>query len=158
MKTIHVMVAAAVTATTILSGCASTSQDVGSSPYPVSSYPASSSSYASYYGVVDSIHVIAARSAGGVGVGAVIGGVVGGLLGNQVGGGTGKDVATVAGVVGGAIVGNQIQQNNRAQSRDTYEISVRLDSGSYQTVAQDSLGDLRVGNRARIENGRVYRY
>lgn len=38
-----------------------------------------------------------------------------------------------------------------------YQISVRLENGSYQTIQQDSLVDLQVGNRVRIENGRVYR-
>ena len=97
-------------------------------------------------------------NSGSSGAGAVIGGVVGGLLGNQVGGGNGKTAATVAGVVGGAVVGNQIEKTNKTQARDMYQISVRLDNGAYQTVVQDSASDLRVGNRARIENGRVYRY
>jgi hypothetical protein len=93
-----------------------------------------------------------------VSLGAVVGGVVGGLLGNQVGGGTGKAVATVAGVVGGALAGNQIEQNNRAQTRDMYQIRVRLENGGYQTIVQDSIADLRIGNRVRIEGDRVYRY
>jgi len=29
---------------------------------------------------------------------------------------------------------------------------------SYQTVAQDNVSDLRIGDRVRVENGYVYRY
>jgi len=106
---------------------------------------------------INSIQVIAGINSKTPGVGAVVGGVVGGVLGNQVGGGVGKDIATVAGVVGGAVVGNEIEQSTRAPARDTYQISVRLDNGSYQTIRQDSLTNLQVGNRVRIENGIVYR-
>lgn len=147
------MAAVAIAAATFLVGCAS-------APHQVSTpaYPASTPSYATHYGVVDAIQVIPASTAGGVGVGAVVGGVVGGLLGNQVGGGSGKTIATVAGVVGGAVVGNQVEHRNTTQSREMYRISVRLDNRSYQTIEQDSIGDLQIGSRARIENGRVYRY
>ncbi len=155
MKTTYVMAAATLAVASLLGGCASAPQQVSTPVYPSSS---SSPSYATYYGVVDAIQVIPATSNNSIGAGAVVGGVVGGLLGNQVGGGSGKTIATVAGVVGGAVVGNQIQQSNRVQSREMYQISVRLDNRSYQTIEQDSLGDLQVGSRARIENGRVYRY
>jgi outer membrane lipoprotein SlyB len=80
----------------------------------------------------------------------VVGGVIGGLLGNQVGGGNGQTVATVAGAVGGAVVGNQIEQRNQAPAHDSYQIGVRLDNGSYQSIAQESLNDLQIGSRARI--------
>jgi outer membrane lipoprotein SlyB len=83
--------------------------------------------------------------------------VVGGLLGNQVGGGTGRGLATAAGVVGGAVVGTQVEQRNR-QGGTAYQIGVRLDNGGYQTYTQDSVGDLNIGNRVRVDNGRVYRY
>jgi outer membrane lipoprotein SlyB len=153
MKTSHAIVAAAITSLTFLSGCAGPSQQDSTSPYP-----AAGSSYSANYGVVNSIQISSRSQSQNPGLGAVVGGVVGGVLGHQVGGGTGKDVATVAGVVGGAVVGNQIEQRNRAQAPDLYLISVRLDNGSYQTVQQDSLGDLQVGSRVRIDNGRAYRY
>jgi hypothetical protein len=34
---------------------------------------------------------------------------------------------------------------------------VRLDNGAYQTVTQQSINDLRVGDQVRIENDRVSR-
>jgi len=139
------------TAAALMSGCASTDTR------PVSS----SSSYSrADYGVIDAIEITRGSSDGiggsGIGAGAVIGGVVGGVLGHQVGGGTGKDVATVAGVVGGAMVGHEIEKSK--QQQDAYRIRVRLDNGGYQTVTQQSIADLRVGDRVRIENNRVSRY
>lgn len=128
--------------------------------------PASSNASTSYnsgvvYGVIESIEAVPGGSGGiagsGIGAGTVIGGVVGGVLGHQVGGGTGKDIATAAGVVGGAVVGHEIDKRNQQQV-DTYNIRVRLDNGGYQSLAQPSVNDLRVGDRVRIENGNIYRY
>jgi outer membrane lipoprotein SlyB len=155
MKTKLIVVAVVVTTTVFLAGCANPPEQRVSMPSYPASYPANSS----YYGVVDSIQLLPAeRTSSGPGVGAILGGVVGGLLGNQVGGGTGKSVATVAGVVGGAVVGNQIQERNRVQAGDSYQISVRLDSGNYQTFQRDNIANLRPGSRVRIDNGLLYPY
>lgn len=157
MKTNFTVAAAFIMATAILSGCASPyNQMPVSQPYPANTQ--SSQPQYSEYGVIDSIQMVQGNANTGVGLGAVAGGVVGGLLGNQVGGGTGKTVATIAGVVGGAMAGNQIEQSNRAQTRDMYQIRVRLNNGGYQTINQDSIADLRIGNRVRIDGDRVYRY
>jgi outer membrane lipoprotein SlyB len=145
----------AIASATLLAGCGSPRpNDNYANSYPVSTPPA----YNASYGVVDSIQVVQQNTGqSGIGAGAVVGGVVGGVLGNQVGGGSGRTLATAAGVVGGALVGNQIQRNNQ-QTRDVYQIGVRLDNGAYQTMTLDAVGDLRVGNRVRIENNQVYRY
>lgn len=161
MKTNQTLAIVAILSATVLAGCATPNfSDPGANQYPQSqtSYPQNAPAYNSAYGVVDSIQ-LAQQTTGtsGIGAGAVVGGVVGGVLGNQVGKGTGRDVATVAGVVGGALVGNQIQKSNQ-QTRDVYQVGIRLDNGAYQTMTLDSVGDLRVGNRVRIENGRLYRY
>lgn len=146
MKMPRIMILIFFAVVALSSGCANTDSR------PVSS---SSAYRGAVYGVVDSIE--AARGGGdGIGAGAVIGGVVGGVLGHQVGGGSGKDVATVAGVVGGAVVGHQIEKSNKQQ--DAYRIQVRLDRGGYQAVTQQSIADLRVGDRVRIENNQVSRY
>ncbi|HEY0846893.1 MAG TPA: glycine zipper 2TM domain-containing protein [Noviherbaspirillum sp.] len=146
----------------VLGGCASPGYNVpvASQPYPaypspVQTYPTAAPSHVYSTGTIDAIQMRQSADAG-IGVGAVVGGVVGGLLGNQVGGGRGKKAATVAGVVGGAMVGHQMERN--AQARDAYDIRVRMDNGTYQTVTQDSIADLQVGSRVRIENQRVYRY
>jgi len=161
----------------LLAACAGPNQaygGYGSAPvtsYPASSYPAASypaanypattyppargPSYTSVTGVVEAIDMTSAPQSG-IGAGTVIGGILGGFLGNQVGGGVGNTVATVAGAVGGAVAGNQIEK--RTNQRSTYNVRVRLDNGSHQTVTQDNVADLRIGDRVRVENGYVYRY
>lgn len=167
MNKFHSAASTMVIATAILAGCASPvyREPVVYQPYPAApqTYPAPSQNYSSY-GVVDSIRVAQVGNSNGggiggtgIGVGAVAGGVVGGVLGNQVGGGRGKKLATVAGVVGGAMVGHEIEQRN-AQQQNVYQIGVRLNNGAYQTVTQESVADLQVGSRVRIENNRAYRY
>ena len=148
MKVIQVVIATFFAAT-LMSGCANTNpRSEASSP----SYPSARSSG---YGVIEAIETTRVSS-DGIGVGTVIGGVIGGVLGNQVGGGSGKTAATVVGAVGGAVVGHEIEKRN--QTQDAYHIRVRLDNGNYQTVTQDSINDLQVGNRVRVENNRVSRY
>ncbi|MEC5216559.1 outer membrane lipoprotein SlyB [Actimicrobium sp. GrIS 1.19] len=155
MKITSTLAASALIASTLLAGCATPYQQQPN----VQSYPAANTQgYNTQYGVIDSIQSTRAPNNSGPGMGAVVGGVVGGLLGNQVGGGSGRAVATAAGVVGGAVVGNNLEKNNQAPGRELYQIGVRLDNGSFETINEENIGDLRVGNRVRIENGRVYRY
>jgi len=113
-------------------------------------------SYEGFHGVVDSIESKRSESKDNAVAGTIIGGVLGGVLGHQIGGGTGNSVATVAGAVGGAVVGHEIGQGNARE--DAYRVRIRFDDGSYQTTTQASIGDLRVGDGVRIENGRAYRY
>jgi outer membrane lipoprotein SlyB len=92
-------------------------------------------------------------------LGTVVGGVVGAAAGHQVGEGRTNDVATVAGAVGGAVVGRKIDKaRDRNNHDENYIIGVRLNDGSHQTITQERLGDLRVGDSVRIENGGVRRF
>ena len=109
------------------------------------------------YGVVERIEMYRGGNNSPVNVGTIVGGLAGGLLGHQIGAGRGNTAATIAGAVGGAVVGNQVEQRNR-QGGTAYQIGVRLDNGTYQTFTQESIGDMNIGNRVRIDNGRVYRY
>jgi outer membrane lipoprotein SlyB len=143
MKTTHAIFVALITSTVLVSGCANNH-----------SHPAATQSYYSTYGVVDTIDVVRGGDSG-IGAGTVIGGVIGGVLGNQVGSGRGNTAATIAGAAGGAVVGHEIEKRN--QTRDRYQIRVRLDNGRYQTVTQDDMTGIHVGNRVRIESDRVYR-
>ncbi|PXX43033.1 glycine zipper 2TM domain-containing protein [Undibacterium pigrum] len=145
-------IAVSIAASVALAGCGS------SSPSVTTGYPASQMTRNSY-GVIESIQVVqVSNESRGPGAGAVVGAVVGGILGNQVGGGLGNAAATAAGVVGGAIVGNNIEKNNRNQQvREAYQISVRLDNGVYQSIVQDNIVDLRVGNRVYVSDNHVYR-
>ena len=149
MKTTQTLAALMIVTTTLVTGCAT---DSPQSPNYSSSQPESAS-----YGRIDSIQMTRANQGSSSGAGAVVGGLAGALLGNQVGSGRGRTAATVAGAVGGAVVGNQ-GEKSRAQGQDAYQISVRLDNGDYRTIVQDSVQDLRVGNRVRVVDGRAYRY
>lgn len=143
----------------LLGGCQTPPANNNTS-YGGASQPAAGA-YTSY-GVVQSVEFVRQESntgigGSGIGVGAVAGAVVGGILGNQVGGGSGKTVATVLGAAGGAYAGNEIEKNQRPQA-DAYKISVRMNNGSYQTLMQTTAGDIRVGDRVRIDNGVARRY
>jgi outer membrane lipoprotein SlyB len=89
--------------------------------------------------------------------GAIIGGIVGGVLGNQIGGGSGRSAATAVGVVGGAIAGNEIGKRNGTQAGETFRVNVQVDNGTMRSYDVPALGDLRAGDRVRIENGTLFR-
>ena len=87
------------------------------------------------------------------GAGAVLGGIVGGVLGHQVGGGRGKDVATVAGALGGALVGNEMEKGRATIV--AWNVRVRLEDGTNKVVRYTAEPSWRVGDKVRIENGRI---
>ena len=64
---------------------------------------------------------------------------------------------TEFGRVVGIQVGNEVEPSHRSAGVDEYRIAVRLDRGGTRTVVLGGLGDVRVGDRVRIENGRVFR-
>ena len=112
------------------------------------------------------------ESSAGGGGGALVGGVIGGVIGNQVGKGNGRTAATLIGAVGGAIVGNEIERQNQQQQyprsapypqsaqreRSIFHVLVHLDNRSEQWFDFERIDGLRVGDRVRIENGRLQRY
>ena len=133
--------------------------------YPAGSYPSSgapgvmtSPGYVEY-GRVIGVELVRTQEPGRAsGAGVVIGGIAGGVLGSQVGGGSGRDLATIAGIAGGALAGNAIEKNAQTTTRDAYRVSVQVDNGTNRAYDMASAGDLRVGDRVRIENGQLYRY
>lgn len=166
--------ATSVAAVALLAACASPMPDqnypssypTSSYPannYPANTYPAQGGAYGSQqqyveYGRVTGIEVVRNEQQRQISPGgAIIGGIVGGVLGNQVGKGSGRDIATAAGVVGGAVAGNAIGRQNSTQSVDSYRITVRADNGAMRTYDVPTPGDLRPGDRVRIENGVLYR-
>lgn len=122
-------------------------------------YP-QSGAYAGY-GVVQSIELVRQDTAGiagsGIGAGTIAGAVVGGIVGSQVGSGQGKTAATVIGAAGGAYAGHELEKRSQQQT-DAYKFTIRMNDGSYQTVTQTTSGDIRVGDRVKIENGIAQRY
>jgi outer membrane lipoprotein SlyB len=105
-------------------------------------------------GVVERIELFRQGESAPTGLGAILGGVAGGVIGHQIGGGVGNVAATILGAVGGAFVGNNIQHAN---SGDRYRITVRLDNGGRLEETEVGEGELRVGDRVRVVNDRVYR-
>ena len=146
MKRSTTLAAAIFAGVAALSGCASNQQ-----PQQIGYISNDSSTY----GTIDSIQIMQAQRSSGVG--AVTGGLIGGLLGNQVGGGSGRAVATVAGAVGGAVAGNAIQNSRNPNVRETYRVSVQLDNGAPRAFDVPATGDLRIGDRVRIDNGQISR-
>jgi outer membrane lipoprotein SlyB len=146
-----------------LAACSSPSPRSADTSYPGSypsttsypSQPASNDRQAIHYGYVESVEVVPA-STQGPGVGAIGGAIAGGVLGNQVGSGSGRTAATVGGAVVGGVVGHKIEENVRGRQGDQYRFRVRLDDGSYQTYTQERHENIRVGDRVRVENGRVW--
>lgn len=162
----YISTAASVLVLATLAACAAPPM---SSSAPVSTYPSSSyptSSYPAQYpqgnytefGRVSNVEVLRTSEPGrGSGLGAVLGGVAGAVVGRQIGGGSGRDAATVVGAVGGAVAGNAIEKSQSATVRETYRISIQLDNGGTRAYDVPAHGDLRIGDRVRIENGQIYR-
>ncbi len=159
----------------LLVGCAAPMQPSvmpTASPNAVGSYPPAYSGPVGVnpaymeYGRVSNIELI--QSASGAGpnpnsgtAGAVLGGIVGGVLGNQVGSGSGRAAATALGVVGGALAGSQIaRRSDGSYSSPTgmvYRITVQTEGGAWRAYDVGTPGDLRVGDRVRIENNTLFR-
>jgi outer membrane lipoprotein SlyB len=106
------------------------------------------------YGVVEYIELIRAGTGEPSAVGTILGGIAGGVIGHQIGSGRGNTAATIAGALGGAYAGNAIERANEA---DRYRIAVRLDNGARIDFTEVGEGELRVGDRVRVVNHRVYR-
>ncbi|WP_341318542.1 glycine zipper 2TM domain-containing protein [Paraburkholderia sp. IMGN_8] len=122
--------------------------------------PPASSAYGLQYGVISTIQPLASANALSPGsvMGTVVGAVVGGVVGNQFGGGRGRDVATVVGALGGAVAGNQIGQQYSSSTPSAYRIVVQVNDGSSRSFDVANPGDLRPGDRVRIDGNRLDRY
>jgi outer membrane lipoprotein SlyB len=162
MKQFKSIVCATCAATALMAGCASDPYYGSQGPvYHGQGYPAQGYSYpqaqsqSQYYGVVDRIEVVRTGDSNNI-AGTIVGGIVGGLIGHQIGSGSGNTAATIAGAAGGAYAGNQIQQRQRGPN-ETFRVSVRMDDGSYRTVTQANITDLRTGDRVRVDGDSVYR-
>jgi outer membrane lipoprotein SlyB len=157
MKSIpkHAISALAASVAIGLAGCADQPLFPGSSSTSSSTSTYPQSPYYAQTGTVDRIEVVQKGASKNV-AGTVIGGIVGGLIGSQIGSGSGRTAATVAGAAGGAIAGNVIEGRRRTDN-ESFRVSVRLDNGSYETVMQEDINDLRTGDRVRVDGGRIVR-
>ena len=106
-------------------------------------------------GRVDAIEMYRVSENKPLNAGTVVGGVAGGVIGHQIGSGRGNTAATIAGALGGAMIGNEIEKKQAQATR--YRIVVRLDSGSTLIVEDTNDGNLRVGDRVRVEGNHISR-
>ena len=159
MRANHIAVLTATVATLGLSACATYPYSSTNAP-SYSQDSAGSVRQSSYNtGSVSSIELVRGGNSSGISpVGTILGAVVGGVIGNQIGEGRGNTVATVAGAAGGALAGNAIGQRTGSSSPDTYRVGIRLDNGSSQTIDVGNPGDLRVGDRVRVDGNQISRY
>lgn len=105
-------------------------------------------------GMVEAINLVEVKGEGGY-LGTIGGGVVGALLGSQVGSGSGRTAAQIAGALGGAYAGHTIEGNVRKSNH--YEVVVRLQNGTTQTVVFAAEPGYRVGDKVKINNGVIVR-
>ena len=144
-----------------LAACSSYGPTYGTAPTyssapTASAYPAAGTEYGRVVNI-EYLPVGTAAPTNNV-LGAVIGGVAGGLLGSTIGAGSGRAAATVLGAVGGAAVGQHLARNaNGSTTQAGYRITMQSDNGVIRTYEVPATGDLRVGDRVRVDNGVIYR-
>ena len=159
----HIRVPALVTgfvAAAMLAGCATSQYPVSQTypgTYPSTSYPVAGTEFGRIVNIEYlPVGSVAPRNSGILG--AVVGGVAGALLGSTIGGGTGRAAATVLGGVAGAAVGNNVQRRqDGVLTTPGYRIVVQTDQGAVRTYEVPAAGDLRIGERVRVDNGVIYR-
>ncbi|HEY1290835.1 MAG TPA: glycine zipper 2TM domain-containing protein [Burkholderiales bacterium] len=87
-------------------------------------------------------------------LGPIAGGIAGAVLGNQVGKGHGSQkVITVLGAAGGAFAGHEIEKQARGTTH--WEVDVRRDDGTNQTVRSDVAPSYQPGQRVRLIDGKL---
>jgi len=108
---------------------------------------------AGVFGTVESVKEVTTPGDGRSGVGAIGGGIAGAVLGNQFGHGTGRSIMTVLGAAGGALAGKEIEKQHNATKH--WDVTVRMDDGSYRTLSSPSLPYWHAGNRVRFLDGKL---
>ena len=157
------LIATGTTLAALLTACGSVPLSGPVSTYPApypSTYPAATAPASLEYGRVTNIEFFqgGAATTSGVNVpGALVGAVAGAVLGRQIGSGSGRDAATVLGGVAGAAVGSQVGRSTTPATNPVYRISIRTDQGAMRTYDVPATGELRIGDRVRVENGVIYR-
>jgi outer membrane lipoprotein SlyB len=128
---------------------------------PVSTYPSTASTAPASleYGRVTNIESYQGGTASsGINVpGAIVGAVAGAVLGHQIGSGSGRDAATVLGGAAGAALGSQVGKPSTATTGPIFRVSIQTDQGAMRVYDVPATGELRVGDRVRVENGVIYR-
>jgi outer membrane lipoprotein SlyB len=125
------------------------------------SYSAPQPAAAGDRGRVVSINEVGLRgSGGGPGNGTMIGGLLGGVGGATIGAATGHTLGSgivggLLGVIGGAIAGSIFDGNHGgAGGGRGIEVTIQKDDGQKVTIAQRDDGDVQLGDRVQIVQGR----
>jgi len=139
------------------------------SQYP-NSAPMPAQGQQTQYGTVRNIEQLEAGGGSsarqGSGGGALAGALFGGVVGNQMGRGSGRAAMTAIGVIGGAIAGDALERQGNGngygpsgggERHTVFRVRVRLDHGGEAQYDFQDLDGLKVGDRVRLENGRLHR-
>lgn len=148
-------------------GTAYPTQTVGTYPsttYPTATYPTTAPAMLEY-GRVTNIEFVQGGTTSATNpnaTNAVVGGVIGAVVGNMIGkntnDGKNRTGATVLGGAAGAAIGSQVGKTTTpVTTNSAYRVTVQTDGGIMRTYEVSSTGDLRVGDRVRIENNVIYR-
>jgi outer membrane lipoprotein SlyB len=92
------------------------------------------------------------------GTGALVGGILGAVVGRQFADTShGRNIGSAVGAAAGALIGHEIEKGLRRE-RAAVRVTVTLDDGSVRSFEfRDSGGDLRVGDRVRVDGRMLYR-
>jgi outer membrane lipoprotein SlyB len=132
--------------------------------YPGGGYPVAAAPMGTEYGRVSNIQFFQAGPAAsgqnvpGAVIGAVAGALVGNMVGRSLGGVSARDTSTVLGGVGGAVIGSQAGRGAPGPATPVYRITVQSDQGVMRFFDVPSPGDLRIGDRVRVDNGVISHY
>ena len=140
----NLMIAGALAASAVISGCASTSS--GS----VYSSGQARQEQTVRMGVVESVRQVSLEGSKS-GVGTVAGGSVGGVAGSNVGRGKGSTIGSVLGAVAGGVAGNIIEEGTTR--KQGLEITVKLDNGELRAITQEADEAFHAGERVRLLSG-----
>lgn len=152
-----IRIAVPVVVLVLLTACASNRTSRVNEPVYGPSRSAAPAPTAVAYGVVRSIEASNFAGDSAQGGGAVLGGIIGAVVGRQFAdSNSGKNVGTVAGAVGGALIGNEVEKNARRDQAGV-RVNVQFDQGGVRSFNFKSSGELRVGDRVRVEGNQLYR-
>ena len=87
------------------------------------------------------------------GAGPILGGLAGAVAGHQVGQGKGNVLATLAGAAGGALGGLAVE--GKVRETRHWDVLVRLDDGTTQTLRSDAQPFWHGGERVRLLDGKL---
>ena len=104
-------------------------------------------------GQVAEVGAVAGGAAGGFALGGP-GGAAAGAAAGEIANRTGASSA-VGRAVGGAVLGNQVEKNNKTAR--SYDVRVRMEDNTFSTVRYEVEPNVRVGDKVRVEDGRLVR-